>query len=1142
MASDKHFGPRLPVLFDFTAAIFVYAFLQIILFVLWIKAPETKARTSVAEPTVAVIEAVVIAVLSYFEHVKSTRPSVLLNGYLALTIILDIALSRTFWIRDGANAIAGVFTTSSLLFWWLNGLFYRGAKHLLAIDDLDNINHKLSSGSLHDRLSARWESHSKESSLALLSCTYKWQFAAGVIPRLFYAGFNFAQSFLIREVITFIGISDGEWSNQVASGLIGATVLIFVGRAIAGLWYRHTVNQMVTMYRASLVSLIYQKTLELQTTSIKENAPVTLMSTDVEQLLGVTGLHEIWACFIELPVGIYILYRQVGLPSLFILIPTIVTTLLSGALAPAMEPAQMAWNAAVQERIGQASGSVSWDVTPLIVILAAIYWTKAGEGLSITEAFTSLSIISLATQPIIMIIVSLTQAAGICGSFIRIQTFLMLNKHADPRSPVAPETKRQKDNPPAKALFLGSLEMEDIVDNDNSRLQATGSAVKITDASFKIGEGTTLLRDISIEVQRETVSMIISRVGGGKSSLLKAMVGELAPDRGEVRSAWKSCAYCDQAPWLQNISTKDNMVGQTPLDEVWLSTVISACALDRDLSFLPKGEDTLVGSGGIALSGGQKQRIALARAVYSRKNLVILDDVFSGLDNKTSRTVFKRLLAPDGLLRKSKATVVLSTSNPDLLAAADHITMLEGHIARNQVPYDSLKPSDWGALTNGPEAPEADEKKDEAVKRIGQLASATKDILQEHDLTRQTGDWECCMIYFRSLSWRFAGLSFVMIAAAVGLEIMPKVWLKLWTEKGAAPQDAGYTAGYVAFAVAAVLIGVTSLGAPLYFFTTTESGTILNRFSQDMTLIDQVLPFAAYMTAMRIIASGANYVAAVIPFIAMALFFFQRYYLRTSRQMRFLDLEMKAPLYTHFTETVSGVATIRAFGWARPFQEANTRKLDVSQKPYYLMMCLQLWLQLVLDMFVAGLAVVLVAVALKVRNSTSQGAIALAMVNLLDFGETLTILIGQWTELETSLGAIARLKLFVQETPSEDKNEEVGGTSNGVDLSTLPRRLIRSHLATVPQDPIEITGSVRANLDPETQIQCDETLVSALHKTNIWPLVEARGGLNADMAEIRLSTGQKQLFCLARCLLSRSKVLLLDEPTGSVDREERHGY
>jgi hypothetical protein len=163
---------------------------------------------------------------------------------------------------------------------------------------------------------------------------------------------------------------------------------------------------MVTMYRGSLVSLIYQKTLELQTENIKEAAPVTLMSTDIEQLLGLTGLHEIWACLLELPIGIYILFRQVGLPSLFILIPTIATTLLSGALAPAMEPAQVAWNAAVQARVGQAS-SMLGQMKGVKMMGLVDYFQRAVRSLRVDEIRISrrvrwllTSLTTLSTHPI----------------------------------------------------------------------------------------------------------------------------------------------------------------------------------------------------------------------------------------------------------------------------------------------------------------------------------------------------------------------------------------------------------------------------------------------------------------------------------------------------------------------------------------------------------------------------------------------------------------------------------------------------------------------------------------------------------------------------------------------------------------------
>jgi ABC-type multidrug transport system fused ATPase/permease subunit len=173
-----------------------------------------------------------------------------------------------------------------------------------------------------------------------------------------------------------------------------------------------------------------------------------------------------------------------------------------------------------------------------------------------------------------------------------------------------------------------------------------------------------------------------------------------------------------------------------------------------------------------------------------------------------------------------------------------------------------------------------------------------------------------------------------------------------------------------------------------------------------------------------VVASGASYVAAFIPLIVVTLYFVQKYYLRTSRQMRFLDIEMKAPLYTHFTETLAGASTVRAFGWSDAFLDENTRRLNASQKPFYLMFCIQRWLQVVLDLFVAGLALVLVALALRVTGATSQGAIGLALVNLLEFSQTLTLVIDQWTQLETSLGAIARLKWFSKNTPNESREAE----------------------------------------------------------------------------------------------------------------------
>lgn len=112
-------------------------------------------------------------------------------------------------------------------------------------------------------------------------------------------------------------------------------------------------------------------------------------------------------------------------------------------------------------------------------------------------------------------------------------------------------------------------------------------------------------------------------------------------------------------------------------------------------------------------------------------------------------------------------------------------------------------------------------------------------------------------------------------------------------------------------------------------------------------------------------------------------------------------------------------------------------------------------------------------------------------------------------------------------------------TVDSMPLTTIPRQLTRTRMTTLPQDGVHFLGTVRHNLDPENNIQADEPLIAALKKTSMWNVIEPQGGLDADLDELGLSTGQMQLFCLARVILRRGSqggVVLLDEATSSVDR------
>lgn len=165
-----------------------------------------------------------------------------------------------------------------------------------------------------------------------------------------------------------------------------------------------------------------------------------------------------------------------------------------------------------------------------------------------------------------------------------------------------------------------------------------------------------------------------------------------------------------------------------------------------------------------------------------------------------------------------------------------------------------------------------------------------------------------------------------------------------------------------------------------------------------------------------------KYLAATLPCLILAIYFVQSFYLRTSRQIRLLDIEAKAPLYTNFLETIDGIACIRVFGWAPQFREKAEQKLDVSQKPAYLLYCIQQWLRLVLDLLTGAIAVILISIMTSMRDEFSGASVGVVLNLLLSFGQTLIRTIQSWTTMETSIGSVQRIQTFVENTPREEED------------------------------------------------------------------------------------------------------------------------
>lgn len=137
----------------------------------------------------------------------------------------------------------------------------------------------------------------------------------------------------------------------------------------------------------------------------------------------------------------------------------------------------------------------------------------------------------------------------------------------------------------------------------NPAIRLSGACVEARDKSHLV------LENVTFEVQASTLSLVVGPVGGGKTVLLKAILGEAQLSQGEIQLTSARIGFCDQTPWLPCLSIREVVVGETPWDESRYNDVVDACALRYDVEQFAAGDATIVGSNGSGLSGGQKQRI-----------------------------------------------------------------------------------------------------------------------------------------------------------------------------------------------------------------------------------------------------------------------------------------------------------------------------------------------------------------------------------------------------------------------------------------------------------------------------------------------------------------------------------------------------
>lgn len=458
-----------------------------------------------------------------------------------------------------------------------------------------------------------------------------------------------------------------------------------------------------------------------------------------------------------------------------------------------------------------------------------------------------------------------------------------------------------------------------------------------------------------------------------------------------------------------------------------------------------------------------------------RSSILLLDEPLRGLDNASTQHIIKRVFSDSGLLRRHNATIVMVTSSSEskkeeneavrLTAQGTMMKHVDGLLVTGSDGIIRLKPKpDEGTIEsilvahstpedsdNQQSSPSAD-----AGTSSTQDTSSNLELAEaKADLSRKTGDWSIYSFYIAATGRLNATLFLFFCLSCAFCYQFSTIWIKWWAEASSSGngRSSGYYLGiyallcflgFAALLIAAwvsMVIMVTRsasslhgmilgavFAAPVSHFDSIDHGVTLNRFNQDMQLVDYALPLAVVNTFLFasiclvqaiIISATTNYMAVAIPFCLGVIYFIQMFYLRTSRQLRLLDIEAKAPLYTNLKETILGLSTIRAYGGEFGLFLKHTQRqyLDDSQQPIYLLYTVQRWLSLVLDLLVTGLATLLIVLAVQLKSGLSGADMGVALVNLTSFNQYLTMLVRCWASMETSLGAIARIRGFSRDTP-----------------------------------------------------------------------------------------------------------------------------
>ena len=402
----------------------------------------------------------------------------------------------------------------------------------------------------------------------------------------------------------------------------------------------------------------------------------------------------------------------------------------------------------------------------IATFLSMVSFVLTGHYISTFKAFTVLAISNVLTQVVVTRVgVSAPWLFEVFASLERIESFLFVDKlplednHTSSSQESryvkpAAEVSLQKDHQTVETSMVKNHEKMVCKVTDSVNLSVSNFMCKLNGS----GGDSFLLQDINFLAREKSLTVITGPVGGGKSTLLAAIAGEVVKTGGNIVCPG-SVAYMPQSAWVFSGTLRENVLFGEPYEEKKYAEVLNACALVQDINRFPSGDLTFVGEHGVVLSGGQLARVNLARAVYAEADVYLLDDPLSAVDVKVGKHILEQCICK--LLRDKIKILVTYAENG--LKAADQVVVLHKGCLVGQGTYRELQRDERildiiqaGSITSDSEdeasSEESEEKERPPLYNKDGMDIVAGDNLELAEEERATGDISFALYwkYFRN--------------------------------------------------------------------------------------------------------------------------------------------------------------------------------------------------------------------------------------------------------------------------------------------------------------------------------------------------------------------------------------------------------